>query len=78
MVLKLSNITMRFGGLVALDDVNLEIQKGEIIGLIGPNGSGKTTLMNVITGYYKPSKGEVFFEDKLITGLKPHKTCSLA
>ena len=77
MVLKLSNITMRFGGLVALDDVNLEIQKGEIIGLIGPNGSGKTTLMNVITGYYKPSKGEVFFEDKLITGLKPHKTCSL-
>jgi branched-chain amino acid transport system ATP-binding protein len=73
MILKASNVTMKFEGLTALEDVNFEVNKGEI----GPNGSGKTTLMNVITGYYKPTRGEVFFEDKPITGLKPHVTCSM-
>ena len=68
---------MKFEGLTALDGVSLDVKKGEIRGLIGANGSGKTTLMNVITGYYKPTKGDIFFEDKLITGMKPHLTCSL-
>jgi branched-chain amino acid transport system ATP-binding protein len=77
MILKASNVTMKFEGLTALEDVNFEVDNGEIRGLIGPNGSGKTTLMNVITGYYKPTRGEVFFEDKPITGLKPHVTCSM-
>jgi branched-chain amino acid transport system ATP-binding protein len=77
MILKASNVTMKFEGLTALEDVNFEVDNGEMRGLIGPNGSGKTTLMNVITGYYKPTRGEVFFEDKPITGLKPHVTCSM-
>jgi len=76
-ILKVNNVMMRFGGLIALENVSFEVTAGEIRGLIGPNGSGKTTLMNVITGYHKPTKGEIIFEDKLITGLKPHETCSM-
>jgi len=75
--LKLNNVTKRFGGLIALNKVNLEIGKGEFLGLIGPNGSGKTTLINVVTGVYKPDGGRIFFENMEITGLKPYKICKL-
>jgi branched-chain amino acid transport system ATP-binding protein len=77
MLLKVNKVTMKFEGVVALNDISMEVEDSEIRGLIGPNGSGKTTLMNIITGYYKPSEGEVFFEKKLITGLKPHITCNM-
>jgi branched-chain amino acid transport system ATP-binding protein len=55
MFLEIKNLTMRFGGLIAVNDVSLNVEKGEIHGLIGPNGSGKTTIFNVVSGYYKPS-----------------------
>ena len=60
-VLKTDNITMRFGGLTAVSDFNLEMNEGEIVGLIGPNGAGKTTLMDVITGKTRPDSGSVYF-----------------
>ena len=64
-----------FGGLVALRNANVSVNKGEIIGLIGPNGSGKTTLFNVITGFYKPERGAVLFQGKKISGQPPHAIC---
>lgn len=70
--LKVSNLTQRFGGLVALDNVSMEVSFGEIVGVIGPNGAGKTTLFNVITGVYQPTSGEIFLNGKKINGLKPH------
>lgn len=63
-VLQLENITMQFGGVVAVNNLSLEVNKGEIVALIGPNGAGKTTAFNVITGVYQPSNGRVAFQDK--------------
>ena len=60
------NVTKRFGGLVAVNNVSLSIEKGEILGLIGPNGSGKTTMFNLITGFLKVSGGEVSYKNKNI------------
>ncbi|OGL47390.1 MAG: high-affinity branched-chain amino acid ABC transporter ATP-binding protein LivG [Candidatus Schekmanbacteria bacterium RBG_13_48_7] len=71
MLMNLNNITMRFGGLTALSDIRIQIEKGDLVGLIGPNGSGKTTLFNVITGIYKPTHGTVYFNNENITGLRP-------
>ena len=65
-VLKVENITMQFGGVVAVDNLNLEVNKGEIVSLIGPNGAGKTTAFNVITGVYAPTNGAVYFNEKKI------------
>ena len=76
-LLKLENITKRFGGLVAVDKVSLEIQAGELIGIVGPNGSGKTTLFNVISGVYPPEEGKVIFEGKDITRLPAYKRAPL-
>lgn len=70
-VLKVDHVTQRFGGLVALSDINIEVEKGEIIGIIGPNGAGKTTLFNVVTGIYTPTEGSIYLGDTDITGLKP-------
>lgn len=77
MILRGQNITKRFGGLVAVDDVNFEVKDGEIFGIIGPNGAGKTTLFNVITGFYKPDKGRVIFNGIDITGKKPNEIAKL-
>ncbi len=71
-VLKLNNLTIKFGGLVAVNNFNLEIEKGELVGLIGPNGAGKTTVFNIVTGQYEPTEGRVFFHDQDITGWRPH------
>lgn len=71
-LLRVSDATMQFGGVVALNNLNLEVNKGEIIGLIGPNGAGKTTAFNVITGVYPPTNGEVIFNDKVIVSNFPH------
>lgn len=65
-VLKVENVTMQFGGVIAVDNMNLEVNKGEIVSLIGPNGAGKTTAFNVITGVYAPTNGAVYYKDKLI------------
>ena len=71
-VLELKNITMKFGGVTALNEVNLVVKKGEILALIGPNGAGKTTVFNVITGVYKPTSGDVLFHGESIVGKKRH------
>lgn len=76
-ILTLDSVTLRFGGLTALDDVSFTINKGEILGLIGPNGAGKTTCFNVVTGIYKPTKGDVRFEGKSIKGLKRYQITRL-
>jgi branched-chain amino acid transport system permease protein len=69
-------VTMQFGGLVAVNKVDLRVRKGKITSLIGPNGAGKTTLFNVITGIYHPNSGKVFFAGEDITLLKPHQIIS--
>ena len=72
-ILKIDNVTMRFGGVVAVDALNINVEKGRIEALIGPNGAGKTTAFNVITGVYAPTSGSVYFNDEKITGLTPDK-----
>ena len=70
-VLKTEHLSIQFGGLRAVDDVNLEIRRGELYGLIGPNGAGKTTFFNLITGVYKPTSGRIFHDGREITGKTP-------
>nr|WP_290723156.1 ABC transporter ATP-binding protein [Archaeoglobus sp.] len=77
MLLKLEEVTKRFGGLVAVNSVSLEIDEGEKVGIVGPNGSGKTTLYNVISGVYAPDGGRIFFEGKEITNLPAHERTKL-
>ena len=76
-VLKVEKVTQRFGGLVAVNAVDMEINKGEIIGLIGPNGAGKTTMFNCITGQYTPTEGKIYFHDREITGMTPNQITEL-
>ncbi|MDT8284093.1 MAG: ABC transporter ATP-binding protein [Thermovirgaceae bacterium] len=75
-VLETKGLTMRFGGLIAVNNFDIQVQKGRIVGLIGPNGAGKTTCFNMITGFYKPSEGQILFEGQDISGWPPHKVCS--
>jgi branched-chain amino acid transport system ATP-binding protein len=70
-------VERRFGGLLALNGVDMQIGRGEIFGLVGPNGSGKTTLTNAITGFYPPQRGQVLLHGRDITGLAPHKVARL-
>jgi branched-chain amino acid transport system ATP-binding protein len=72
-ILEVINLTKRFGGLVAVDDVSLQIKRGEVFALIGPNGAGKTTLFNNVTGLFQPTSGTVVFDGRNITGSKPHQ-----
>ena len=76
-LLKTSNVTMRFGGLKAVDDVNMQIRTGEIHALIGPNGAGKTTFFNVVSGIYVPTQGHVEFLGQDIIKLKAHQVTAL-
>lgn len=76
-ILRVSELTMEFGSLRAVNHVSLEMHEGEITGLIGPNGAGKTTFFNAITGVYHPSSGHVMFQEKEIAGLLPHKICQM-
>ena len=76
-ILSLAGVTKCFGGLVAVNDLSLDVQAGEIVGVMGPNGAGKTTLLNVIAGEYKPDSGAIKFKGNDITGLPPHKVCRL-
>jgi len=76
-ILKTSKLTKRFGNLIAVNQVDLEIKKEEIIGLIGPNGAGKTTFFNLITGLETPDEGQVIFKGTNITTMSPHAICKL-
>jgi branched-chain amino acid transport system ATP-binding protein len=76
-LLEVKNLTMEFGGVVALKEVNLHVSAGEIAALIGPNGAGKTTVFNVVTGYYQPTKGDVSLNSQSMLGLKSHKIARL-
>jgi len=77
MFLEIEHLTMKFGGLVAVNDFSVSVQKGKIHGLIGPNGSGKTTIFNVLSGYYKPTAGRIFFEGKRISGLPAYQITAI-
>lgn len=72
-LLEVKELTVNFGGLIAVNNLDLKVNAGEAIGLIGPNGAGKTSAFNLISGVYKPSHGEVFFNGENITGLKPYQ-----
>jgi len=76
-ILELTNLTKRFGGLVAVDNVSLNIKRGEVFALIGPNGAGKTTLFNNVTGLFTPTSGTVVFDGRDVTGSKPHQVARL-
>jgi branched-chain amino acid transport system ATP-binding protein len=71
--LQISGLTKQFGGLTAVNNVDMHIDENEVVGLIGPNGAGKTTLFNMITGMYEPTSGKLSYMEKDITGLKPYK-----
>jgi branched-chain amino acid transport system ATP-binding protein len=75
MLLESKNVTHSFGGLMAVSDANICVERGEIVGLIGPNGAGKTTLFNIVSGAIKPTQGSVIFKGEDITGLPPHQIC---
>ncbi len=74
-MLKTKNLVKQFGGLIAVNNVSIEINKGEIFGLIGPNGAGKSTFINTITGVYQPNGGNIYFKDEDISGLSPEDVC---
>ena len=74
---RVEKLVKKFGGLMAVNDVTFEVEKGEIFGLIGPNGSGKTTTFNMISGVYPPTSGKVFYRDREIQGMKSHRICHL-
>jgi branched-chain amino acid transport system ATP-binding protein len=76
-MIKLQNITKKFGGVTAINDLNFKVNLGETFGLIGPNGAGKTTAFNIITGNYKPTSGEIIFRNEDITNKKPSKIVQL-
>ncbi len=76
-ILSVRSLSKSFGGLKVLSDVSFDVKRGEIFGIIGPNGSGKTTLINCITGFIKPDSGRIFFKDREITALPPHRISHL-
>jgi branched-chain amino acid transport system ATP-binding protein len=76
-LLEVKNVTMKFGNLVANNNISFEIKEGELVSLIGPNGAGKTTIFNCISGFYKPTSGKIFFSHTDITNKKPHKIASM-
>ena len=72
-ILQVDNLTIKFGGLTAVNEVSFQQQEGEILSLIGPNGAGKTTLFNLLTGVYTPTYGRILFKDKNVTGMKAYE-----
>ena len=76
-VLQIQNLSLSFGGVNALSDVSLEVRDNEILAIIGPNGAGKTALLNCINGFYKPQKGEIYYNNKKITRLRPDRITGL-
>ncbi len=74
---RIDNLSLSFGGVKALIDVSLDIRENEILAIIGPNGAGKTCLLNCINGFYKPQKGEIYFEERRITRIRPDRAAKL-
>ncbi|EJF87966.1 hypothetical protein ME1_00930 [Bartonella vinsonii subsp. arupensis OK-94-513] len=74
-ILSLNDIVMRFGGLVAVNNINMAIKRGTITGLIGPNGAGKTTVFNMISGFYTPTSGTILFDGQKVSGSPPYIIC---
>ncbi|MFH1077301.1 MAG: ABC transporter ATP-binding protein, partial [Pseudomonadota bacterium] len=79
-LLELKKVSLSFGGLQAVSGVNITVDKGEVLGLIGPNGAGKTSIFNLISGFYRPSAGEILFQGKSIVGMRPSQVaaCGIA
>lgn len=77
MILEINNLRKAFGGIVAVNQLNFAINEGDIVGLLGPNGSGKTTTFSLISGYLTPDQGQIKFDGKDITGMKPYQICQL-
>src|SRR4030081_2170134 len=75
--LRCSDITVKFGGLVACDHISLDVERGKIFGLIGPNGAGKTTLFNVLSRFQDPDQGDLYYYDRPIGKKKPHEMVSM-
>ncbi|PKN64001.1 MAG: ABC transporter ATP-binding protein [Deltaproteobacteria bacterium HGW-Deltaproteobacteria-15] len=76
-ILQVDRIAKGFGGLTVLNDINMTVGKGELVGLIGPNGAGKSTLFNVITSIYAPDRGDVYLRGEKVTGKSPHRLCRM-
>lgn len=76
-IIRVENISLSFGGITALKDINVEVRENEILAIIGPNGAGKTCILNSINGFYKPQKGHIYFQDKEITRTRPDKAAKL-
>lgn len=76
-LLELRKVTKTFGGVVAAQDVDIAVNEGEIVSIIGPNGAGKTTIFNLITGIYRPTRGDILFDGHSLVGLKPHQVAKL-
>ena len=75
--IKIENLSLSFGGVKALDDINIDVRDKEILAIIGPNGAGKTCILNCINGFYKPQAGEIYFNEKRITRIRPDKAARL-
>ena len=75
-LLEVEGLTKGFRGLTAVEDLSFGLKNGEILGLIGPNGAGKTTLFNLVTGFYRPDAGTIYFQDENITGFRPYQICN--
>jgi len=76
-ILKVQNVSLNFGGVQALIDVSFEVKRGEVLAIIGPNGAGKTCILNCVNGFYRPQKGDIFFEGQRITRMPSHKIAEL-
>jgi branched-chain amino acid transport system ATP-binding protein len=76
LLLELNDITKLFGKLAALEDIDLKVEQGEVLGIVGPNGSGKTTLINIISGYYRPTRGTIYFKGEKISNMRPDQIAS--
>ncbi len=76
-ILELQNVSLAFGGLKAVSEIDFKMQKGEILSLIGPNGAGKTSTFNLITGVYKPTEGKILYKEKVLNKYKPHQITNL-
>ena len=77
MLLRVEKVTKSFEGFLAVKEVDLSVESGQVACIIGPNGAGKSTLFNLITGHLRPTHGRVYFHDRDITGLAPHKICQM-
>src|SRR5512136_1750039 len=75
--IKIEHLYLSFGGVKALTDISIDVREGEILAIIGPNGAGKTCILNCINGFYKPQKGEIYYEKQKITRIRPDKAAQL-